>query len=365
MSRGGRIKRVFPGGNTAQGFYSFYDSVLQGLEHIFIIKGGPGTGKSTLMRRIGLAMADRGYDVEFLCCSSDNDSLDGVIIPEIKLGLVDGTAPHIVDPKNPGVVDEILNLGEFWNERYLRSHGDEIIDCNHRVWKNFEEAYKLLAEAKVIHDELESYYLAGMDFDKADQITNELIGEIFTRQPVVKHLFASAITPEGVRNYIDNITQDIKTRYIIKGRPGTGKSVLTNKVAQAAVEQGYSIEMYHCEFDPDSVDMLLIPELSIALIDGTAPHVIEDNRAGDKIIDMLQCLNLSIIEDNFDKLTVVEESFNEKMKKAISFIANAKKVHDEMEAFYIAAMNFEALDAFREKIFNRILGYAAEKKHFN
>ena len=94
MSRGGSIKRIFPGGNTAQGFYSFYESVLQGMDRIFIIKGGPGTGKSSLMRRIGLAMADRGYNVEFLCCSSDNDSLDGIIISELKLAMVDGTAPH-------------------------------------------------------------------------------------------------------------------------------------------------------------------------------------------------------------------------------------------------------------------------------
>lgn len=92
----GKLKKVFPGGNTSQGFYSFYDYIIdqQEANRIFVIKGGPGVGKSTFMRKIGEAMLERGYDVEFHCCSSDNDSLDGIVIPAIKVALLDGTAPQ-------------------------------------------------------------------------------------------------------------------------------------------------------------------------------------------------------------------------------------------------------------------------------
>lgn len=106
----GRIKKVFPGGNTSKGFFSFYAYIIDNQEasRIFVIKGGPGVGKSTFMRKIAEAMLERGYDVEFHCCSSDNGSLDGVVIPTIKVALLDGTAPHVVDPRNPGAVDEIM-----------------------------------------------------------------------------------------------------------------------------------------------------------------------------------------------------------------------------------------------------------------
>ncbi|AEG14142.1 hypothetical protein Desku_0525 [Desulfofundulus kuznetsovii DSM 6115] len=93
----GRLKKVFPGGNTCRGFYSFYDYIIEpDATRIFVIKGGPGVGKSTFMRKIGEEMLERGYDVEFHCCSSDNGSLDGVVIPAIKVALLDGTAPHRV-----------------------------------------------------------------------------------------------------------------------------------------------------------------------------------------------------------------------------------------------------------------------------
>lgn len=99
MAKRGSIKRVFPGGNTSYGFHSFYDYIIgPDATRILVIKGGPGVGKSTFMKSIGEAMLERGYDVEFLHCSSDNSSLDGVVIPAIKVALVDGTAPHSVVP---------------------------------------------------------------------------------------------------------------------------------------------------------------------------------------------------------------------------------------------------------------------------
>ena len=49
----GKIIRYFAGGNTARGFCSLFDSSLEGLNRIFILKGGPGTGKSSLMKDVG------------------------------------------------------------------------------------------------------------------------------------------------------------------------------------------------------------------------------------------------------------------------------------------------------------------------
>ena len=43
----GKAKTVFPGNNSSRGFYSYYESGLSGMEHIYILKGGPGTGKSS------------------------------------------------------------------------------------------------------------------------------------------------------------------------------------------------------------------------------------------------------------------------------------------------------------------------------
>ena len=115
----GKIIRYFAGGNTARGFYSLFDSSLEGLNRIFILKGGPGTGKSFLMKDVGNFWSEKGYDIEFLHCSSDPDSVDGVIITSLQVAIVDGTAPHVIEPKLPGAVEEYINLGEAWDSKAL------------------------------------------------------------------------------------------------------------------------------------------------------------------------------------------------------------------------------------------------------
>jgi predicted ATPase len=91
----GHVRKVFPGANTGRGFLSFFDYVIpEDARRIFVIKGGPGVGKSTFMRKIAEKITELGYDVEYHCCAADPDSLDGVVIPAFDIGLLDGTAPQ-------------------------------------------------------------------------------------------------------------------------------------------------------------------------------------------------------------------------------------------------------------------------------
>lgn len=90
-------RHMFPGGNTSKGFYSFYRYILgqEEANRIICIKGGPGTGKSSLMKKVGAHFLDKGYLIEYHHCSSDNNSLDGVVIKELKVAILDGTSPHV------------------------------------------------------------------------------------------------------------------------------------------------------------------------------------------------------------------------------------------------------------------------------
>ena len=68
-----KIRHLFPGNNTTEGFFSFYEYILpqKNAKRIFCMKGGPGTGKSSFMKKLGNHFADLGYTIEFHHCSSD------------------------------------------------------------------------------------------------------------------------------------------------------------------------------------------------------------------------------------------------------------------------------------------------------
>ena len=238
----GKIRHLFPGGNTSLGFFSYYSNIISQEEanRIFVIKGGPGVGKSTFMKRISEKMLEKGYDVEYLHCSSDNNSLDGIKVPALQIAFIDGTSPHIVDPKSPGAVDEILNFGDFWNEDGIRSHKDEIIKTNKEISYIFSRAYKYIKAAATVYEASGAIYAEATDSSKTNQLTARLLSFLFdeTASPSEdgkqRSLFASALTPNGYCNYLDSVLTTEKV-YEFKGGIGTGEDKILEKIRAAAV----------------------------------------------------------------------------------------------------------------------------------
>ena len=109
------------------------------------------------------------------------------------MGIVDGTSPHVIEPKMPGVVEEYINLGVAWDSDKLRKQKVEIERFVSEASKAFQAAYACFNEALIIHDEWEKIYISNIDFNKANELTDQLIQKLFTdksgKQSLVKHRF--------------------------------------------------------------------------------------------------------------------------------------------------------------------------------
>lgn len=364
-----KIKNYYAGSNSSLGFYSLYHEALKDLNRIYILKGGPGTGKSTFMRKIGLALMEKGLYLEYLHCSSDNKSIDGLLIPSLKVGLVDGTSPHVIEPRYPGVVEKYIDLGLYRDDSVLNKYSEEIISLTDEISANYQKAYETFAEAKKVHLKKEDIYLSVMDFDKANEITQKLMEKIFEKagsvtekEPKIRSLFFGAATPKGAVNFIENLTEDIEKRFIIKGRPGSGKSTMLKKIGARAQEMGLSVEYYPCALDPKSLDMIILPSLSVAIMDGTAPHVVDPFRLNDEVVDMFTlCMDPNVEVEREAQLQELETEYKNKMQLGTNFLCAAKQLHDQLEEYYKEAMNFEAIDKKREEVWEEINQLLIEK----
>ena len=119
--------RYFLSAMTGAGYYALHRQFLRPPERYFcILKGGPGCGKSTLMKRLARAAQEKGEPIQRIHCASDPDSLDGVIFLDKRAAIVDATAPHVMEPDAPGAEEQVVSLYHTLDADALHAHADEV-----------------------------------------------------------------------------------------------------------------------------------------------------------------------------------------------------------------------------------------------
>lgn len=347
-----RTRRMFLGSNSSIGFYSLFDQIFsEDLNRYFIIKGGPGTGKSMFMKRIGESVESLGLDIEYYHCSSDSDSLDGLFIPKLKIALVDGTTPHVIEPKYPVLIDEILDFAQFLDRQQLLRHKKDIITLSKEASFYFRKTYMQLKQAAIVYEEIKLMYNKPINL----KLARQLLYDIFKDAPVStnalpksKKFFASAITPQGVCNYYNTLIDSDMKIYSLKGAMGLVSKDILTKIAINAHELGLDTEIFCCPFKPNTIDMIIIPILNTAVIDNSSPYQ-ATNILKDRPKNIIE---IPVYTDEVD--TRLIESFNHLIDNSITNLVKAKSSRDVLEKIYSEAMDFSGVDNLYYNILNII-----------
>nr|WP_312214960.1 ATP-binding protein [Clostridioides sp.] len=353
----GRVKRAFPGGNTSKGSYSFFNYIVpENVNRVFCLKGGPGVGKSSLMKKLAKEYNTDGYDIELFHCPSDPHSLDALVIKELGVLLLDGTAPHIVDPKLPGAEDEIVNLGDFLNTDELEKNKDKIIEADRDISDCFKRTYKYLAATEPIFLDIQEKYSSCLNLGKLNKMTERFIEELFKdikntgvfRKKV--HLFGSAITPVGCVDHTDNIFPEDADVYYLSGQIGTGKSTFLKRLAERAEIKGMKVEMYHYPLIPDKVESVYIENLNIGF---TTSKLFFDN----KKIDFYEYVDKKKLLRYEEDIRADEKALEDLLNLAIACLKRAKSNHDIIESYYVPNMDFDKVGELRKELIKKINNY--------
>lgn len=356
-------RHLFPGSNTSQGFYPFFQYIMPTNEarRIFYIKGGPGTGKSSLMYKVAKVFLDKGYSVEFFHCSSDNESLDAIKIKDLNIALIDGTAPHMNDPSLPGAVDETLNLGVCLNEKELRNQRNSITEISSAIKYTFSRAYTYINSAKTIHDDWSYHNKKALDMIALNSLSEKLKNEII-KKPIgglgkERHLFATAFTPNGIVSYVNTLYQDTDNIYILKGEPGTGKTSVLTYIKNEAIRNGYSIEVFHDPLIPSRIEHIIIPDLNTVIL---TSNEINNGKFDGKEIDMNDLLNKKYLDSVKYEVEEDKDYFHKLLNIGLNNLSHCKKLHDKLEEIYVKNMDFKEVDSISEKVIGRLLDYEKE-----
>lgn len=353
------ISKYFLAANSSEGFVSYFKHNYDFADgwRAYIIKGGPGTGKSSFMKYVVVKAVDKGYSVKLCPCSSDPDSLDGVIIKEIKTIVLDGTSPHVVEPVYPGACEEIINLGQFWRGEALRNKADEIINATNQNKKLHKTASAYISAAgELIYD---NFKLSQQftNLKKAEQFGVKLATRLMPKSkkyaPKEWVRFIGGITPKGVVAYSDTVDKFYKNVIVIDDKYGGASNEIMNAVRKTALTRGYEIITLKNPFLPSkTIDHILVPELSLAFVREYEYMRFDESH---RRIHARRFTDINMMRTVRGRCVFNRRTARELLLGAIDTLSKAKCVHDKLEKYYIDAMDFETMTRYAEQKTKEIL----------
>lgn len=351
--------QYFLGANAPGGFYSLYDQLLPRGEAraVYILKGGPGCGKSTLMRRVGQTMAEEGLPTETILCSGDPDSLDGLILPTLGAAIVDGTAPHVVEPRCPGAVECYVDLGEAYDRSALAPLRKELEDCMAGYPGCYRRAYGCLSAAAELRQDSRAVLLTDRLEEKLARRARGILARELRRNRKagvgrVKQRFLSAMTHRGPLALFDTVRAQCGRVYVLEDRWGLAHQLLTHLLS-GLVQAGHDVVACPDPLFPDRLLHLLAPGLGLAFVSSTAALPWEGDAY--RRIRLDAAADGDLLRRSRPRLRFAAKVAQALEEEATASLAQAKAMHDRLEALYHPYVDFALVETRARRIAGELL----------
>lgn len=349
-------KAYFAAANTAGGFVSFYRDCFGGedISRMYMIKGGPGTGKSRFLGDVANAGVKCGWQAEYYYCSSDPGSLDGVILTHAEKGriaLADSTPPHVLEPALPGVRDVIVNLGDFWDRERLAQNGKQIRILNGYKQQGFAHAYEYLHTAGTllgVRDSLIGPCILQGSLEKA---AARIAGHFPRGKVYCERL--GLCDSIGMRGRVHLSTYEQSAQHLIVLMPFYGvEYVMMQLLCEHAKSKGCCVWRAPHPLRPDRTSALYFPEnrLCVTTTGPDATMGLDVHR-----MDLRRFCNTDALRGVRGRARLAGKMAESALDAACECFARAGEYHFELESLYTDAMDFGAKERFTATFCNAIL----------
>lgn len=347
LKKGGE-DAYFIASNSKSGFCSYYESCFHDarIGRVFAVLGGPGTGKSYFLRAVAKAGERAGRTVEYIYCSSDPLSLDGVIVTGGGecLALLDATPPHSYEATRPGLREEVVDLGGFWDRLCIVHHREEIEQYNRQKSDAYRRAYRYLCgvgELLSVREELVSPFVRT---EAVAKCAERLMREIPQGRGYAERItLMRSIGMQGCVTLGGMAEQALHCVRIHDCR-GIARYLMRELAALARLRQ-QPIRISYDPIDPRVIDAILFCD--VGLIFAVMPQ--EELSSFDRALEMRRFLDVGGLHTQREALNHCERSRRMLSEGVQAAFADVKTAHFALESIYSSAMDFCEKERFTKK----------------
>lgn len=342
-------QEFFLGGSSPTGFRTkFSEQINKPGYYTYILKGGPGTGKSTFMKKLAQQFSES--PMTLYRCSSDLNSLDAVVIEDKKIILVDGTAPHTFDPVYPGVSQEIINLGQFWDKSELSAHSKEIKQLSDENQKCHKTVRCYIGAISSLNSDVCRHGEEALDKLKLSSYIDRLAKKLLPKEKNYtkgKREFCqlSAFTQDGYKTLP---VAGEYSGYFIKDDYFAGADFFLRKLADILNDSGYDVIVSECNMlHNEAYEHLICKRLGIYFITGSMFNRLTP--ANESIINFTRFYDREKLSSKKHRLSFDRKAAAELSDEGAQCLKTALAIHDELEKHYINAIDFDKLNSMTKE----------------
>lgn len=343
-------EKFFAASNSGDGFVSYFGEIFapSKFEKVYIIKGGPGTGKSFFMRAIADAAKKENKKVVLYYCSSDQNSLDGIVIDD-RIAVLDGTAPHDTDAFYPGAVENLIDLGQFWDSAALAQDRKRIERLCEEKKNGYSRAYRYLSAYMDVSKAVEKLIVPALDRAKMRRCAEIYMKKVENGSefsPKVR--ICNSVGMEGCVCF-DTLVKKANTVYHVNNIYDSGHLFLT-EIANISAAKKLDVTFSYDPICPDRLDSVYIEDGGILF---STLCVKDDEKV--RNVNMTRFLPREKITPSLHEIKHALKLRDALLCEAVEALDNVKKVHFEIEDIYKSAMDFDSKEKFTRSFVSELI----------
>lgn len=265
----------------------------------------------------------------------------------------------MVEPKYPGAVERYVNMGDCYDKGTLWPLRQQIMDCMVGYKGCYQRAYRCLGAAAEIMEDQRSVLLTDVLSQKLAKRARGILTREVPRQKTevpgrVKLRFLGAVTHQGPVCLYGTALAQCSRIYALTDSCGLAHELLIHLLA-GITANGYDVVACPDPMAPDRLAHLLVPRLGLAFLTVTSdlPLPVTPYRR----IRLEVAADEEALRRNRPRLRFAKKVSAALVEEAVSSLAQAKAMHDDLEAIYNPHVDFELVDEIAQDIWEEILSF--------